>query len=112
MDMQEVVDIVHDAEAKGLLDNSTVDYTASPWKLKEEGYLHVIAVQEFPSGDMLAFYDGPKIILDGRKHKTTIEGIDYILEDYEAVEYRHFPLHKFSDYIAKRKIRKAIAHNA
>ena len=111
MDMQEVVDIVHDAEAKGLLDNSTVDYTVSPWKLKEEGYLHVIAVQEFPSGDMLAFYDGPKIILDGRKHKTTIEGIDYVLEDYEAVEYRHFPLHKFSDYITKRKIRKAIAHN-
>lgn len=111
MDMQEVVDVVHDAEAKGLLDNSTVDYTASPWKLKEDGYMHVIAVQEFPSGDMLAFYDGPKIILDGRRHATTIEGIEYVLENYEPVEYRHFPLHKFPDYVAKRKIRKAIAHN-
>ena len=30
MDMNEIVDIVHDAEASGLLDDSTVDYTASP----------------------------------------------------------------------------------
>lgn len=111
MNMQEVVDIVHDAEAKGLLDNSTVDYTASPWVLKDDKYMHVVAVQEFPSGDMLAFYDGPKIILDGREHVQTIEGIEYRLEGYEPVEYKHFPLHKFPDYINKRKIRKAIAHN-
>lgn len=111
MRMDEVVDIVHDVEAKGLLDNSTVDYTASPWVLKDENYMHVIAVQEFPSGDMLAFYDGPKIILDGRKHVQTIEGIEYRLEGYEPVEYKHFPLHKFPDYVKKRKIRKAIAHN-
>lgn len=111
MNMQEVVDIVHDAEAKGLLDNYTVDYTASPWKLKDDNYMHVVAVQEFPSGDLLAFYDGPTIILDGRKHITTVEGIEYRLENYTPAEYKHYPLHKFPDYIKKRKIRKAIAHN-
>ena len=111
MDMNEIVDIVHDAEASGLLDDSTVDYTASPWKLKDTFKMHIVSVQEFPSGEFIAFYDGPKIILDGRKHVTTIDGIEYRLEDYEPVEYRHFPLAKFKDYVKKRKIRKAIAHN-
>ena len=111
MDMNETVDIVHDAEASGLLDDSTVDYTASPWKLKDTFKMHIVSVQEFPSGEFIAFYDGPKIILDGRKHVTVIDGIEYRLEDYEPVEYRHFPLAKFKDYVKKRKIRKAIAHN-
>lgn len=110
MDMNEIVDIVHDAEASGLLDDSTVDYTASPWKLKDTFKMHIVSVQEFPSGEFIAFYDGPKIILDGRKHVTVIDGIEYRLEDYEPVEYRHFPLAKFKDYVKKRKIRKAIAH--
>ena len=111
MDMNEIVDIVHDAEASGLLDDSTVDYTASPWKIKDTFKMHIVSVQEFPSGEFIAFYDGPTIILDGRKHVTVIDGIEYRLEDYEPVEYRHFPLAKFKDYVKKRKIRKAIAHN-
>ena len=111
MDMNEIVDIVHDAESNGLLDNSTVDYTSSPWKLKDSFAMHVVSVQEWPSGQLIAFYDGPKIILDGRKHSTVIEGNTYVLENYTPLEYLHFPLHKFPDYIAKRKIRNATAHN-
>lgn len=111
MDMNEVVDIVHDAEATGLLDESTVDYTASPWKLKDSFRLHIVSVQEFPSQEFIAFYDGPKIILDGRMHVQIIDGVEYKLEDYEPLEYKHFPLAKFKDYIKKRKINRAIAHN-
>ena len=111
MDMNEIVDIVHDAESNGLLDNSTVDYTASPWKLKDSFAMHVVSVQEWPSGQLIAFYDGPKIILDGRKHSTVAEGNTYVLENYTPLEYLHFPLHKFPDYIAKRKIRNATGHN-
>ena len=111
MDMNEVVEIVHDAESNGLLDNSTVDYTASPWKLKESFAMHVVSVQEWPSGDLIAFYDGPKIILDGRNHVERIEGNTYVLENYTPLEYQYFPLHKFRDYVAKRKISKATAHN-
>lgn len=111
MDMNEIVDIVHDAEASGLLDDSTVDYTASPWKVKDTFKMHIVSVQEFPSGDFLAFYDGPKIALDGSRHTTMIDGKEYVLEDYEPIEYQHFPLAKFKDYVKKRKIRKAIAHN-
>ena len=111
MDMNEIVDIVHDAESNGLLDNSTVDYTSSPWKLKDSFAMHVVSVQEWPSGQLIAFYDGPKIVLDGRKHSQTIEGNTYVLENYTPLEYLHFPLHKFPDYIAKRKIRNATGHN-
>lgn len=111
MDMNEVVEIVHDAESNGLLDNSTVDYTASPWKLKESFAMHVVSVQEWPSGHLIAFYDGPKIILDGRRHVQEIEGNTYVLENYTPLEYSHFPLNKFPDYIAKRNITKATAHN-
>lgn len=112
MDMNEVVDITHDCEMTGLINDSTIDYTASPWKKRDNFLMHVIAVEENPSGNLLAFYDGPTIILDGRRHETTIDGNTYVLEaGYEPLEYRHFPLHKFPDYIKARKIRNATAHN-
>jgi hypothetical protein len=111
MDMSQEVDIVHDAEASGLLDSSTVDYTASPWELKPSFQMHVVSVLEEQTNQLIAFYDGPKIELDGRKHVVIIEGIEYILENYTPLEYLHFPLNKFKDYINKRKIRKATAHN-
>ena len=111
-DMNEVVDIVHDAEATGLINDSTVDYTASPWKLNPDYKLHVIAVQEFPSGRLIAFYDGPKIILDGRGYHEVIGGNEYVLEaGYEPLEYIHLPMRKFKPYIQNRKIRTATAHN-
>lgn len=111
MDMNEVVDIVHDAEANGLLDDTTVDYTASPWKLKDNFVMHVVSVLEINTNTVIAFYDGPKIILDGRPHIQVIDGIEYRLENYEPIEYKHYPLSKFKDYVKKRKIRKAIGHN-
>lgn len=111
MDMNEEVDIVHDAEATGLINDETIDYTASPWKPRDNFKMHVIAVQEFPSGNLIAFYDGPTYILDGRPYYEEIEGNVYTLSDYEPVEYKHYPLRKYKDYIKKRKIRKAVAHN-
>lgn len=112
LDMNEEVDIVHDAESTGLLDEKTVDYTTSPWTLRDTWKMHVIAVQEFPSGRLLAFYDGPTIVLDGREHIWNVDGNEYRLEaGYEPLEYLHFPLHKFKPYVEKRKIRTATAHN-
>lgn len=111
MDMNQEVDIVHDAEASGLLDSSTVDYTTSPWQLKPSFQMHVVSVLEEQTENLIAFYDGPKIELDGRKHHVVIEGVEYVLEDYTPLKYMHFPLRKFADYVKKRKIRKATAHN-
>jgi hypothetical protein len=111
MDMSQEVDIVHDAEASGLLDSSTVDYTASPWKLKPSFQMHVVSVLEEQTSTLIAFYDGPKIELDGRQHNVVIEGIEYKLENYTPLQYTHLPLSKFPEYIKQRKIRKATAHN-
>lgn len=111
MDMSQTVDIVHDAEASNLLNEDTVDYSASPWKLKPSFQMHIVSVLEIETGQLLAFYDGPTIVLDGKPHKTVIEGFTYTLENYAPLEYKHYPLNKFPDYVKKRKIRKAIAHN-
>lgn len=111
MDMAQEVEIVHDLEASGLLNKSTVDYTTSPWKLKSSFKMHVVSVLEVETNTLIAFYDGPKIILDGRNHKEVIEGTEYILENYTPLEYKHYPLNKFPDYVKKRKIKKATAHN-
>lgn len=111
MDMDQVVDIIHDVETSGLLDASTVDYTSSPWKLKPTFQMHVVSVLEEQTNQLIAFYDGPTILLDGRPHRIQIEGTEYVLEDYTPLNYLHMPLKKFKDYVAKRNIRKATAHN-
>ena len=111
MDMSQEVSIIHDVESSGLLDDSTVDYTASPWKLKPEFKIHVVSILEEETGLLIAFYNGPTIKLDGRSHITEVEGNIYKLEDYTPLEYKHFQLHKFKDYVTKRKIKKATAHN-
>lgn len=111
MDMSQEVSIIHDVESSGLLDDSTVDYTASPWKLKPEFKIHVVSVLEEETGLLIAFYDGPTIKLDGRSHIAEVDGNTYKLEDYTPLEYKHFQLHKFKDYVTKRKIKKATAHN-
>ena len=46
MDMDQTVDIIHDVEASGLLDASTVDYTASPWELNPSFPHQVVSVVE------------------------------------------------------------------
>jgi len=39
-------ELVYDIEATGFLDDSNVDYTASPWKLKDHFKIHCIALEE------------------------------------------------------------------
>lgn len=111
LDMEQEVSIVHDLESNGLLTDSTVDYTASPWKLRDGYKMHVIAVLEEETNQLIAFYDGDKIALDGRRHSVDVGGYEVVLENYTALEYMHFPLHKFPDYVKKRKIKKSTGHN-
>lgn len=111
LDMSQEVSIIHDLESNGLLNETTVDYTASPWKLKDTFKMHVIAVLEEETNQLIAFYDGDTIVLDGRTHEVDVGGYKVVLQDYKPLEYLHFPLHKFPDYVKKRKIRKATGHN-
>ena len=46
---------VFDIEASGLLDDSTVDYTASPWKLKDTFVIHCIVAIEKATGEVVTF---------------------------------------------------------
>lgn len=107
----ETIDITWDIESNSLLNDSTIDYTASPYKLKNNFKLHCIVIEEHQTGQVIAFYDGPTYILDGRKYEEEKEGIVYVLERYTAVEYKHLPLSDFRKYIQTEKINRVIGHN-
>lgn len=44
-----------DIEANGLLDNTTVDYTQSPWKLKDNFTIHCIVARNIATGEVFEF---------------------------------------------------------
>ena len=107
--------ITLDIEATGLLDETTVDYTASPWELKDNFQIHCITVKEWDTGKIVCFYNGWTIPLDGREHVETVEDqgevFEYTLKDYEPVEYEHKLLCEFHSYIDQFDGLEIIAHN-
>lgn len=106
-----MLDITWDIESSGLLDDSTIDYTSSPYKLKEDFKVHCIVVEEHQTKEIVAFYDGPTYVLDGRPYNETIEGFEYKLENYVPVEYKHMQLKEFVGYVGSQVDGKVIAHN-
>lgn len=104
--------LVWDIESNGLLDESTVDYTASPYRLKDTFKMHCIVVLDADTREVYAFYNGPTIILDGRHYKQKIDGREYVLENYDPVEYTHLQLEDFPSFIADAgEGVEVIAHN-
>ena len=111
----QATDITWDIESTGLLDETAIDYTAVPYKLRDSFKIHVICVEEWESGDILCFYDGPTVIFDGLPIPYQLDSIDHVLEHYTPVEYRHYPLAWFKDYIVdalkQGKIKRVFGHN-
>lgn len=104
--------IVWDCEGTGLLDETTIDYTASPYKLKDGYRVHCIVLIDRDSDEILAFYDGETFELDGSTITEQIEGVTYTLENYAPVEYIHLPLSAFSKTIRERSAgRRVVGHN-
>jgi hypothetical protein len=103
--------ITWDRETTGLLDETAIDYTAIPYKLRDSFKTHVIVVEEHETRKLIAFYDGPTYILDGRKYDETDGVNQYVLEDYQPLEYEHRPLKEFKPYIESSPIVKVVAHN-
>ena len=107
--------ITVDIEATGLLDETTVDYTASPWKLKESFKIHCITVKEYLSKKVICFYDGQTYELDGREYTEIVEEagetFEYILKEYSPVVYEHRMLNQFKDYVESQDKWEIIAHN-
>lgn len=101
-----------DIESSGLLDGSTIDYTSSPYKIRDDYKIHCIVVEEHDTGDIIAFYDGPTYIFDGRRYSESVNGRQYILENYTPEEYIHRPLEEFKDYVLSKEDEvEVIAHN-
>ena len=63
------IDMTWDRETTGLLDETAIDYTQSPYKLRDTFKTNCIVVEEHQTGKIIAFYDGPKYILDGRRYE-------------------------------------------
>lgn len=110
MTTEDYIDLSWDIEASNLLNKETIDYCDSPFKLKDSFIMHCIVVEVHQTGEIIAFYDGDFIPLDGRVFEGDGE-FTTTLEDYEPIEYTHKKLSEFKPFIKKTKIRKVIAHN-
>jgi hypothetical protein len=102
---------VYDIEATGLLDNSTIDYTKSPYELKPNFKAHCVTVQDIDTGELFAFYDGEKYIFDGQEFSEEVEGNIYELKDYTPLEYVHKPLTDFKEFVKNNPNSVVIGHN-
>lgn len=109
-----------DIESTNLLNNDTIDYLASPYKLKDTFNIHCIVLENHETGEILAFHDGPKYIFDGRPYIEKDDKYTYTLKEYVAQDYTHFPLKDFPDFVnaegrfkntPQYRISKAVAHN-
>lgn len=109
-----------DIESTNLLNNETIDYLASPYKLKDTFKIHCIVLENHETGEIVAFHDGPKYIFDGRPYIEKDDKYTYTLKEYIAQDYTHFPLNDFPDFVnaegrfkntPQYRISKAVAHN-
>lgn len=97
-------DVVWDIESNNLLNNSSIDYTSTPYKLKDSFVIHCIVVSVLLEGKefLYGFHEGEPFIFDGRKHEVIVEGNTYTLEEgYEPVEYIYKPLKDFPKFVKK-----------
>lgn len=105
------IDITLDAETTGLLNDESIDYSASPYKLKDSFSVHCIVVEVHDTGELIAFYDGPEYVFDGRAYEESDDKYTYLLEDYEPITYTRYPLSYFPKWVSKNPIYKVVAHN-
>lgn len=47
--------VVYDIEANGLLDETTIDYTSSPYKLRDSFVIHCLVAKDIDSGEVFKF---------------------------------------------------------
>lgn len=103
---------VWDIESSGLLDESTIDYTKSPYVLKPSFILHCIVVVDKDTKNVTAFYDGNNIIFDGREHNIVAGNYKYTLKDYIPQEYTRKYLKDFPEWVKENAENSVvIAHN-
>lgn len=109
-----------DIESTGLLNNDSIDYTASPYRLKDSFGIHCIVLENHETGEIVAFYDGDTYVFDGRPYLETDGKYEYELKEYVPQEYTHFQLSEFVDFVnhtgqfadkLEYEVELAVAHN-
>lgn len=107
------MNITWDIESTDLLNDRTIDYTQSPYVLKDSFHIHCIVVEVHETNEIIAFHNGEHYIFDGRRYAEIDEdtGEEYILEGYEPLEYKSLPLDSFRDWVKTNKIKMVVAHN-
>lgn len=103
--------ITADIETNGLLDDEYVNYTTSPYTLKPNYKMHCIVVEVHETSEIIAFYNGDTYKLDGRPYSEFVEGYLFELENYAPIEYTHYQLSEFPEYIANHPEDKVVGHN-
>ena len=76
------MEVLHGTETTGLLDETAIDYCAVPYKLKDSFKTHCIVVEEHETGKVIAFYDGPTYVLDGREYRRLLKCHSVTWKDY------------------------------
>lgn len=106
--------ITWDIEANNLLNEETIDYHASPYKLKNSFVMHCIVVEDHSNGEIHCFYDGQHYELDGRSYQERDVNLPYTytLENYEPIVYVRHSLASFPDFIKNSGVKSAVAHNS
>jgi hypothetical protein len=104
-------DYTWDVEATGLLDETAIDYNASPYRLKPSYAAHCVVFQNHFTGEYIGFHDGPKYVFDGRTHEETVDGNTYVLANYIPLDYTHYPMSELKGFISRTKFRRVVAHN-
>lgn len=104
-------DYTWDIEATGLLDETAIDYTTSPYTLRSSYNTHCVVFENHQTKEIIAFHDGPKYEFDGREYVEEIDGEVYELKDYKPLDYTHYPMSALKDFILNTPMRKVVAHN-
>lgn len=100
-----------DIEGNNLLNQQTIDYNASPYCLTSAFKMHCVVAEEHGTGKLIAFYDGPTYVFDGRRYEETDGKHKYILEDYAPEEYEHRPLSEFPEWVSSGAVSKIVGQN-
>lgn len=107
--------ITWDIEANGLLNDTTVDYLSSPYKLKASFKMHCIVVEIVDTGEIIAFADGQDYVFDGRRYEEydSVTDNTYVLEaGYPVISYTRKPLSDFKVWVNTVKPSVVIAQNS
>ncbi len=102
---------VLDGENSGLLNRDNIDYTSVPYKLKDHFKTHCIVMQDLDTKEIIAFYDGPEYIFDGRPYEETDGKYSYTLTDYTPVEYKRLYIKDFLPFLKEKDNLRLIGHN-